>query len=330
MNRLERVKQLRQKRIPKPLPIPEKGDRGEKGDIGLPGINGKDGRDGKDGLPGARGKQGLPGKRGEKGKPGRDGIDGKSIVWRGDWSNGTSYSINDAVSCFGSAFICTKDHKANNKTKPSVGENWHTYWAVLAERGEQGPAGAPGVNGQQGPAGAPGTVPDEAFTITTGLRICDWSFGGFTAMDLGTNGSVAMKWTRIGRDVIGWIKIKIDTDYTTPTGFIVVLHPDDFPVVPKVESATSGYPMPGGFGALYRGESSGGAADGFRIGMAPIVQDIGIGQSLMMFFKTGSETGIAATIDNLWSPATNNPVAASNLGGTSYFGNFRYEAATAA
>lgn len=169
-------------------------------------------------------------------------------------------------------------------------------------------------------------VPDEAFTIVTGLRICDWSFGAFTAMDLGTGGGVAMKYTRIGREVIGWIKITIAADYTTPTGFIVVLHPDDFPIVPKVENATTGYPMPGGFGALYRAESSGGALDGFRIGMSPIVQDIGTGTSLMMFFKTGSETGIAASIDNLWSPATNNPVAADNLGGTAYFGNFRYEA----
>jgi len=162
MNRLERVKQLRQKRIPKPLPIPEKGERGEKGDIGLPGINGKDGRDGKDGLPGARGKQGLPGKRGEKGEPGRDGIDGKGVVWRADWSNGTKYSVNDAVSCFGSAFICIKDHKANNKSKPSVGENWHAYWAVMAERGEQGPGGA---NGQQGADGEPG--PNTVTTTTT-------------------------------------------------------------------------------------------------------------------------------------------------------------------
>lgn len=199
--------------------------------------------------------------------------------------------------------------------------------------GEQGERGATGQRGMPGPQGPPGMVADDAFTITP-VRLCAWSFGSFDdcVVDLGTDGFAALKWQRIGREVVGWIKISIAADWVEPTGFIMVVHPDDFPVVPKVESATNGYPMPGGFGAIYRARqnSDPDPPDGYRIGLWPIVQDIGVGRSLMMFFKTGSEEGIVGSIDNLWSPATSEPVPPSDMGGAQYFGNFRYEAKDAA
>jgi hypothetical protein len=181
-------------------------------------------------------------------------------------------------------------------------------------------------------ANAPG-VPDEAFTITE-VRMCAWSFGSYddSVVDLGTNGFAALKWARIGREVIGWVKVSIASDWDEPSGFIMVVHPDDMPVDPKVESASSGYPMPGGFGAMYRARQSvdPDPPDGYRQGLSPIVQEIGTGVAMMMFFKTGSEDNIVASIDNLWSPATGNPVATSRQAGAQYFGNFRYEAKEAA
>lgn len=191
-------------------------------------------------------------------------------------------------------------------------------------RGDTGPAGP------QGPAGS---VSDVAYTTIDSLRICDWSFGAFDSSiwNLGTGGVAKMKYIRQGRKVQGWIKIAPASDATTPTGFFIIVHPDDMPIEPKVESAAAGYPMPGGFGAIYRADTNGSAPyNGYRHGLAPIVQDVGTGRSLMMFFKTSGENAIVAGADNLWSPVSNTPVPAADVKGASFFGFFQYEAATAA
>lgn len=319
----------------------DKGEQGEKGDPGIQGETGPQGETGSPGIVGPQGPQGPAGSRGlvgPKGDPGEDGIDGVNgkdgkdgreielqktqthIQWRyaGQISWNNLILLSELIGKQG-----PRGEKGDRGERGAIG--------YTGSPGAQGPRGPQGYTGPAGPQGEPGTIPDEAFTVTE-VRLCAWSFGGFDdcVIDLGTDGFAAMKWQRIGREVIGWIKVKIAPDWVEPTGFIVIVHPDDMPVVPKVESAVAGYPMPGGFGAIYRGETSGGASDGYRQGLAPIVQDIGIGQSMMMFFKTGSESGIPASIDNLWSPATGNPVPTADMAGAAYFGNFRYEAAEAA
>lgn len=143
-------------------------------------------------------------------------------------------------------------------------------------------------------------VPDEAMSTKT-VRMCDWSFGSYddSVWNLGTGGAAGMKYRRVGRVVEGWLKVTIASDATTPSGFFIIVHPDDFPYTPKVESASSGYPMPGGFGAIYKADTAGSPPyNGYRHGLAPIVQEIGNGRAIMMFFKTGSESAIQAGADN--------------------------------
>lgn len=57
-----------------------------------------------------------------------------AIIWRGPWSNATTYAVNDAVSLGGSSYICKQAH--TNQTPPNA-----TYWDLLAVRGDTGPAG---------------------------------------------------------------------------------------------------------------------------------------------------------------------------------------------
>lgn len=177
-----------------------------------------------------------------------------------------------------------------------------------------------------------GGVPDDALTVDS-VRMLDWSFGDFdtSEWDLGTNGFANIKWMRVGRIVQGWLKIFIDTDYTVPSGFFIIIHPDDLPYEPKVEAAKNGIQHPGGFGALYRTDGDASPPyDGFRQGLSPIIQDIGLGRSLFLFFRTGSEELFLSGGDNLWSPIYSTPHDPSDLGGSRYFGYWIYEAETAA
>lgn len=177
-------------------------------------------------------------------------------------------------------------------------------------------------------------VPDEAYTVDT-VRICDWSFGAYdsSVWDLGS-GEAEIKWARVGRTVTGFIRIAIGSDATVPSGYLIIVHPDDLPYPAKVESpGAGGFGQPGGFGALYKANSAGSPPpyNGFRVGLACICQDtLGSGVSSIVFFKTNSQTAIPAALDNLWSPISNEPVPASDLPGATYFGGFVYEAADAA
>lgn len=171
MNRQERLKLLRAHHVLKEGATGEevkkfladirgdKGDTGEKGEKGLTGdrgLPGLPGRDGKDGLKGETGAKGLRGDRGEKGETGQKGS--KGLVWRSQWLVGITYRQDDAVYSYGSAYICIKEHKSTNRNHPNTGEDWGTYWAILAERGETGPGGAQGPAGPSGTGGAGGGI----------------------------------------------------------------------------------------------------------------------------------------------------------------------------
>lgn len=170
MNRQERLKLLRAHHVLKEGATGEevkkfladirgeKGDtgaRGEKGLQGEKGLPGVPGRNGKDGLKGERGAKGLRGDRGEKGDTGQKGS--KGLVWRSQWLNGVTYRVDDAVYSYGSAYICIREHKSANVNHPNTGDDWGTYWAILAERGETGPGGSQGPQGPAGPSGTGGS-----------------------------------------------------------------------------------------------------------------------------------------------------------------------------
>ena len=155
MNRIERIKRLKEARKEAHKRIPgDQGPIGEKGDNGLPGINGVNGLPGPRGEKGEHGLPGLRGPRGFKGIDGSPGVKGeKGITWRAAWKLGETYYPDDAVSNYGSAFICLEKHDAKRINEPTTGSKWQTYWGILAERGETGPGGAPGMQGIQGPPG---------------------------------------------------------------------------------------------------------------------------------------------------------------------------------
>lgn len=174
-----------------------------------------------------------------------------------------------------------------------------------------------------------GGVPDDAFQVDD-VRVVEYNFDGSyaTEMDLGTGGYAKLRWRRVGRQIEGWVSISIAADATPATSFAIIIHPDDLPATPA-----SGGPeyqsSPGGFGAMYKPDSNGTPPyNGFRVGLSPLVTTLGASTEFA-FFKSGSETAIQAAADNLWSPATGNPVPAADVPGAVVVGRFYYEAADA-
>ena len=58
------------------------------------------------------------------------------MIWRGDWTTGTDYAVDDAVSNDGRSWICTTAHRASGSAGPT--EDSHANWGLLAERGDDG------------------------------------------------------------------------------------------------------------------------------------------------------------------------------------------------
>jgi type VI secretion system Hcp family effector len=111
------------------------------GAIGPPGPTGPQGPEGQPGLPGPQGLQGLPGPEGARGP--------KGLSWRGAWGAGVQYSVDEAVSHEGSAWMAKQ---ASVNVTPAEGD----VWSLLASRGLQGVDGLQGPVGPVGPQGAVG------------------------------------------------------------------------------------------------------------------------------------------------------------------------------
>lgn len=134
----------------------DQGDTGERGEIGPKGETGQDGLMGKDGTPGRQGDIGLIGDKGDKGDSGMagiTGIDGAAgadgrFIWRGDWSSGTKYSINDVIQFEGSSWISTQNHVGVMPQDPS------DMWDLVAAKGDEGEKGDAGPRGQRGVGGS--------------------------------------------------------------------------------------------------------------------------------------------------------------------------------
>lgn len=78
-----------------------------------------------------------------------------TVHFRGAWSSGTGYVINDVVSLNGSSYIAVAAN--SNQTPPNA-----TYWAVLATAGATGSAGADG---------APGSGSGTVLSVTCGTGL---------------------------------------------------------------------------------------------------------------------------------------------------------------
>jgi len=86
---------------------------------------------------------GEKGDKGDKGDTGAKGDPGASIVWRGAWSESTTYAALDGVTYGGSSWRAVA---ASTGQAPSEG----AYWTILAEKGDKGDTGAAGQDGADG------------------------------------------------------------------------------------------------------------------------------------------------------------------------------------
>ncbi len=126
------------------------GASGAKGDTGPAGSTGPAGPTGATGTQGAQGAQGAQGLKGDKGDQGTPGLIG---VWRGAYSSGTTYALNDVVSFNGASWISRSD--GNLTHTPGTTADWQLV-ADKGATGVQGPKGDQGVQGIQGQAGVIG------------------------------------------------------------------------------------------------------------------------------------------------------------------------------
>jgi hypothetical protein len=110
--------------------------------------------------------QGPSGDQGFSGEAGPEGPQGTSIVWMGEWSPTTSYSVDNTVGMDGSSWLCIA---------PIVGGSGPPtdplHWALMAAagvsdvpgpvgpQGDTGPVGPTGPQGDTGVQGPPGGAP---------------------------------------------------------------------------------------------------------------------------------------------------------------------------
>jgi hypothetical protein len=97
------------------------------------------GANGATGAAGATGVQGTAGAPGATGATGARGIAGAvGMNFRGAWTSGTNYAVNDAVTFAGSTYLALT---AGSNAEPDTSAQ---AWAVLAQAGGAGPTGAQG------------------------------------------------------------------------------------------------------------------------------------------------------------------------------------------
>ena len=129
------------------------GEQGDTGPTGLTGSTGAQGQVGATGPQGIAGSTGATGSIGPQGPIGPTGAQGPvAMTWKGGWSNGSAYSLNDAVSFDGRSYINVQ------ATTGAEDPSDTAYWELLADKGIDGTAGPQGPQGIQGAAGPVGST----------------------------------------------------------------------------------------------------------------------------------------------------------------------------
>jgi hypothetical protein len=146
-----------------------KGATGLTGPIGAAGPAGANGAPGAAGPTGATGSQGPAGDMGPQGIAGPDGPQGpKGMNWRHLWNSGVTYAQGDAVSRNGASyFAMTPSTNSDPAAQPNPD------WSLLAQKGDQGAAGAVGPQGAAGavgPQGAAGATGPQGATGAQGAQ----------------------------------------------------------------------------------------------------------------------------------------------------------------
>ncbi len=127
------------------------GLQGPTGYAGPTGATGPAGPTGSQGPAGATGSAGPAGPTGAAGPQGAAGVAG--IAYRGAYSSGTNYGLNDGVVFGGATYISLAANNSGNTPDASP-----VFWGLLAAQGAQGAAGQAGSNGTDGATGATGAA----------------------------------------------------------------------------------------------------------------------------------------------------------------------------
>jgi len=144
-------------------------------------AQGAAGAQGPAGATGATGAAGVAGSQGPQGVPGAVGAVGMN--YRGTWSSGVSYQVNDAVSFAGSTYLALASSSA---AQPDLSPS---AWAVLAAQGSAGPTGPAGVAATVGigtvTTGAAGSLASVTNSGTASAAVLNFTIPQGVA---GTNG----------------------------------------------------------------------------------------------------------------------------------------------
>jgi len=131
------------------------GVNGAQGPTGTQGIAGQAGAQGTQGATGPTGTQGPAGATGANGATGATGATGSTgavgMNFRGAWTTGTNYNVDDAVTYSGSTYLA---QLTGANFEPDM---YPAYWTVIAQAGVIGAAGAAGAAGTAATVGV-GTV----------------------------------------------------------------------------------------------------------------------------------------------------------------------------
>lgn len=187
------------------------------------------------GGQGAPGPEGPPGPAGPPGPVGSIGPEG--VVWQGEWDPATNYAVDDAVYLDGNSYIALAPNL--NSEPPSA--DW-TLMSVKGDQGDPGPQGIQGVPGVQGLPGAPGiqgppsgNVADIPWTAYTPALVATAG----TAPNLGSTGTATGRFTRMGRTIIGTVRMQFNGVGVVPAD-VGASYRVTAPVPPQaVESAVS-------------------------------------------------------------------------------------------
>lgn len=143
---------------------------------GGPGGGGGGGSTGPTGPVGPAGATGTVGVNGSTGATGTTGPAGSSVNWQGTYNAGTSYNLNDGVSCLvavcttlttsGASYVSLHGTNLNNRpdTHPA---DWQ-FIAASGAQGATGNTGPTGANGSTGSAGSTGVAGNTGVTGATG------------------------------------------------------------------------------------------------------------------------------------------------------------------
>ena len=167
-------------------------------------LGGPAGATGAIGATGAAGPAGLIGATGQAGNPGvagATGATGTGLNWRGNWSNGAIYSVNDVVAFGGSAYVSLIGANTNNTPAGSP-----AAWSLMAAQGSTGVTGAQGSTGAQGIVGATGAVGPQGNTGNAGVNGINGATGavGATGTSLNWRGVWSNSTTYAANDAVSF------------------------------------------------------------------------------------------------------------------------------